>query len=398
MKLLMATHYFDSHRGGIEIVAARLAREFTSRGVELTWLASNATPPPDVTAGQGRCVAIPAWNVTERRLGFPLPLPGPRGLLTITREVRDSDAVLLHDCLYPTNVSARLAAWWYRRPVVIIQHIGTVPYTNPVLRVLMATANAIITRPMLASAHQVAFISEITRRHFATVRFASPPRLLFNGVDTQMYAPPEPGYDRASVRARLGLPTDRPVALFVGRFVEKKGLHLIERTARQRPGITFALAGWGPIDPSDWGLANVRVLSGLSGASLADAYRASDIFVLPSTGEGLPLVMQEALASGLPVVCGAETATADPEAARFVDGVAIDPAHHDATAAAFAAAIDQHVDTLAVGITAAERHAFVRDRYSWSRAAGAYLDIVKGLMHDVVSTQPAAAIEEAPRP
>jgi hypothetical protein len=57
-------------------------------------------------------VSIGAWNVTERRLGLPLPLPGPRGVATIWREVEAADAVLLHDSLYPTNILAMLAARW----------------------------------------------------------------------------------------------------------------------------------------------------------------------------------------------------------------------------------------------------------------------------------------------
>ena len=53
MKLLMATHFFESHRGGIEIVAGRLAREFARTGIEVTWLATDASPPPDTTCEPG---------------------------------------------------------------------------------------------------------------------------------------------------------------------------------------------------------------------------------------------------------------------------------------------------------------------------------------------------------
>lgn len=388
MKLLMATHYFDSHNGGIEIVAARLARELARRGVSLTWIASDATNPPEPEAGCGRCLAIPAANFTERHLGFPLPLPGPRGLSAIRRSVREADAVLLHDSLYPTNVAARVFAWWHAKPVVIVQHIGMVPYSNPVLRFLMAAANLTITKPMLASAHQVVFISEITQRHFSGLRFARQPILLFNGVDTTVFYPAEASFDRASVRARHGLPGDTAVALFVGRFVEKKGLRIIERVARLRPDISFVLAGWGAIDPLRWGLPNVHVLAGLTGAALADVYRASDLLLLPSTGEGLPLVVQEALACGLPVICGAETATADAAARGLFDGVDIDERELDATARRFAdrlacyTDVANDIDVVSDGhghprkAGPAERHAFARDRYSWARAGQTYLDIL----------------------
>ena len=376
MKVLLATAYFDSHRGGIEIVAGRLARELQRRGTDVTWLATDATPPD---ADGIRTLAVAAWNVAERRLGFPLPLPGPAAVTAIWRAVLATDVVLLHDSLYPTNVVAMLAARRHGKPVVLVQHIAAVPYSNPVLRLVMRAANALIARPMLAAADQVVFISDTVVQHFADVQFKAPPRLIFNGVDTDVFQLPSADFDRRAARLALGLPIDGKVVSFVGRFVEKKGLHIIERLARQRPDLTFALAGWGPIDPRAWGLPNVYVLSGLQGTSLAPFYQASDAFVLPSIGEGLPLVIQEALACGLPVICGAETAAADPTSAGLIEGVDIDGADPDGTAAAFATRIAAVLGQSSAA-AAQQRHAYVLDRYSWPEAAKAY-DVI---MHDLV--------------
>lgn len=383
MKVLLASAYFESHRGGIEIVAGRLARELERSGAMVTWLAADATPPPDAADGCGTARAIAAWNVTERRLGFPLPIPGPGGAAAIWREVRAADAVMLHDSLYLTNVVAMLAARWHRKPVVQVQHIAAVPYSNPLLRGLMQAANALIGRPMLRAADQVVFISETVAQQFRGLAFKAPPRLVFNGVDTDRFRLAPAGFEPAEARAALGLPAGGKVALFVGRFVEKKGLHIIERLARRRPDVTFALAGWGPIEPQSWRLPNVHVLSNLQGASLVPLYQSSDAFVLPSTGEGLPLVMQEAMACGLPVICGAETAAADPGASAHIEGVAIDGADHERTAAAFAARLDRVLAERAMAdapVAAEARNAYVLARYSWSNAATTYLAIMSGLV------------------
>lgn len=381
MKILLATAYFESHRGGIEIVAGRLARELQRAGAAVTWLATDATPPPRDGDGCGVARSIPAWNITERRVGVPLPVPGLAGVAAIWRAVKTHDIVLLHDSLYLTNVVAMLAARWHRKPVVLVQHIAAVPYANPVLRGLMRLANAVVSRSMLAAADQVVFISDTVSHHFSDVTFKAPPRLIFNGVDTDVFQLPLAGFDKHATRASLGLPIDQAVVLFVGRFVEKKGLHIIERLARRRPDLTFALAGWGAIDPRSWGLPNVYPIADLHGASLVPLYQSSDVFVLPSVGEGLPLVLQEALACGRPVICGAETANADPAAHALIEGIAIDGTDQDSTATAFAHGIDRVLsgDTESHGATAIARHDYVLNNYTWSEAGKAYLAIMARL-------------------
>jgi glycosyltransferase involved in cell wall biosynthesis len=319
-------------------------------------------------------------------------LPAPGGIAAVWRAVRAADALLLHDSLYPTNVVAVLAARWHRKPVVLVQHIGAIPYRNPLLRALMGTANALIARPMLAAADQVVFISAAVAEHFSGVRFKTAPRLIFNGVDTDLFKLPAAGFDKSRTRASLGLPADRRVVLFVGRFVEKKGLHLIERLARRRPDLTFALAGWGRIDPGAWRLPNVHVLSNLQGPSLVPLYQASDVLILPSVGEGLPLVLQEALACGLPAICGQETATADPSAGALIEGVRIEGADPDETVTALAGRIDRvlagHGEPCGAGAAQA-RYDYALSHYSWTEAAKAYLSIMSAL------AQPTSMLAEA---
>jgi glycosyltransferase involved in cell wall biosynthesis len=399
MKLLMIHNYFESHCGGLDLIAGRLVRELLRLGQDVRWLASNTTPPPTDRELGGRVVPVRVLNVTERRLGIPFPIPSPRTILRIAREVRRSDVVLLQDSLYPMCVAAFLFARWWRKPVIIAQHVGIVPYRNRVLRGIMGGLNRVVGRPMLAHAGGVAFFSELTARYFSSVRFRSPPRLMFTGVDTRIFGPVLPD-QKPEIRRRLGLGGDRPVALFVGRFVEKKGLHILSRMARQRPDVVWAFAGWGHIDPREWGLPNVLVFSGLSGAELAPLYQASDVFVLPSKGEGFPLVIQEALACGLPVVCSSDTATADAAVSSFLSGVSLDEANLDATAAAFCRGMDRALTEKAGRRSAAaERFAFVAGRYSWPACAEQYLELIRSAASDSAAADPSPRIgDKGPEP
>ena len=88
-----------------------------------------------------------------------------------------------------------MAAWrwfkrcWLRKPILVTQHIGAVPYRNPLLRGLMLVLTRLVTRPMLAGADQVIFVSNITARAFADIRYRRPPRVVFNGIDAEVFHP-----------------------------------------------------------------------------------------------------------------------------------------------------------------------------------------------------------------
>lgn len=374
----MVSHYFDSHQGGIERVAKCIFCRLGRPECEVQWAAADVSTPP-AERRYGSCLPLRTWNGVEKLTGLPFPMPSPRALRSLCAAVSGSDIVLLHDCLYLTNIVAFLWARMRGVPVIILQHIGMVPHRNPLLRVAMAIANAIVSRRMLSSAQQVVFISAVTKQYFGSIRFVQRPVLIFNGVNTEVFFPAYCDAKRTALRDLLGLPHENPVALFVGRFVEKKGLRVLHEMALRAPHITWAFAGAGPLDPRAWHLENVRVYPDLYDRSLAELYRASDIFVLPSTGEGFPLVLQEALASGLPVVCGSDTATADPALAPFVRGVALDLRDDEHSAVAFLNAIQEILAQGSCAQTAEQRYEFARTRYQWNQAVEQYFQIALNL-------------------
>jgi glycosyltransferase involved in cell wall biosynthesis len=324
MRVVLVTHYYPAHRSGIEIVAGELARRLAADpGIEIVWHASDCDPPPAQDGTRLRCQPAAVFNGLERWLGVPYPLWSWGSLARLARDVRAADLVHLHDCLYFGNVVAFVAARRAGRPVVVTQHIGSVPYRNPGLRLLLAIANRLIGRLVLGGACRVLFIAETTRAYFAPlVRFRNAPQVVANGVDGALFKPAQDP-DRQALRARLGAREGQPLLLFAGRFVEKKGMPLLEQLVRRTPDALWLFAGAGPLDPERWGAPNIRIHRGLGQGELAPLYQAADLLVLPSVGEGFPLVVQEAMACGTQALVDASTAQACPGADGLLHGESV---------------------------------------------------------------------------
>ncbi|HTV30400.1 MAG TPA: hypothetical protein VMF32_21810, partial [Xanthobacteraceae bacterium] len=72
LKVLMLTHYFEQHRGGIEIVANAVARGLRSSGFDLRWLATDNSGADEVGTEDWRRV-LAASNICESLLKVPYP-------------------------------------------------------------------------------------------------------------------------------------------------------------------------------------------------------------------------------------------------------------------------------------------------------------------------------------
>jgi glycosyltransferase involved in cell wall biosynthesis len=378
VNLLMLSHYFAEHRGGIEIVAEALARELARLGFSVSWLATGELNAAADDSHIGK-YALSASNIGETLFKVPYPILLPSAWRKIFGEARRAEVIIAHDALYMTSIFGYLAARALRKPFVIVQHIGLVPYQNPVLLRLMELANRLVAAPLLVRASKVVFISQLTMSYFAKLRWVNDPTLIFNGVDVNLFYPAIGDGEIRRERQVLNLPADATIISFVGRFVEKKGLRILEHLARNHPEFIFAFAGWGSLDPTLWGLKNVRVFKSLSGRALAGFYRASDLFLLPSVGEGFPLVVQEALACGLPVICGLDTAQADSNASPFLKGVKVDLDNSDETAASFSREIVYALGQPEVDSDRLRRFEFARTNYSWTSAAASYASLLGSL-------------------
>jgi len=243
---------------------------------------------------------------------------------------------LVHSHLFRANLAARLVGRAAGIPVIVNSHHGTDAWRQAWARgVERATAGL---------ADRIVTCSESVRRS-AVEEVGLPAEKVVaipNGISTRRFA--DRG-QRDAVRTALGLAGDRPVLGTVARLDDPdKGIAVLvtamDRVVSQVPQAICLVVGDGPMRSSleaqaqRLGLGHVRFLGKQSQEKLPEIYRTSSVFVLaavhgdqaasgkkrPSASDlihfGIPNVILEAMASGVPIVTTRMPALVEV----FVDG------------------------------------------------------------------------------
>lgn len=139
---------------------------------------------------------------------------------------------------------------------------------------------------------------------------------------------------RGELRQQLGVQDD-VVVLSVGRLAPEKGLDTLVRATAPDERLMVVIAGDGPERSSIAQLdGRVRLLGNLAEERLAEAYVAADVFALLSLHEPWGVVVNEAAASGLPLVLSDRVGAAYDLLRDGENGILVPAGDVDATAAA----------------------------------------------------------------
>ncbi len=199
-------------------------------------------------------------------------------------------------------------------------------------------------------------------------------------------APGTPAADPAQVAAvRRDLGGDgRPVVLAAGRLAAQKGfgtlLEAAARWQRRDPVPLLVIAGDGPLGPALRAQAaaagtEVRFLGPRSDMPVLLA--VADVVVVPSSWEGQPLIVQEALRAGRPLVASRAGGIADLTGA---DGaLLVPPGDPKVLATAVARLVDNPAEAAALAAAARRRAATLPDEAAAvDQAAAVYLRVRPG--------------------
>ena len=143
-------------------------------------------------------------------------------------------------------------------------------------------------------ADRIVTVSQFSRRSIEEKFGRRDVRVIYNGVDTELFRPAAEPSPRTDNRVRL---------LYVGNLIPRKGADLLPRIL-DRLGPNFVLeytSGLRTRRPSGVH-PRMECLGRLSHPQLAQAYQRCDIFLFPSRLEGFGYPVAEAMACGKPVV------------------------------------------------------------------------------------------------
>jgi D-inositol-3-phosphate glycosyltransferase len=375
--------------GGMNVYVLELSKRLAERNleVEIYTRATSSQLPPVVEAAPGVRVhhvhAGPFEGLTKDEL--------PGQLCTFARDLLRVEAGhehgyfdLLHSHYWLSGQVGALVRDRWSVPMVHTMHTmakvknawlaaGDTP--EPAARVLGE-------EQVVEAADMLIANTDVEAKQLVNLYDACPTRVevIHPGVDLSVFAP----RPQLAARARLGLPADAVVPMFVGRLQPLKAPDvllrsvalLLERDPSLRSRLVVPVVG----GPSGSGLEHPEALADLAGSlgvadvvrfvppvtrdELVDWYAAATVVVVPSYNESFGLVAIEAAAVGTPVVAaavgGLTTAVRDGITGLLVDGH--DPADY-AAAIERVAAHPAYRDRLA---RAAVTHA---QGFAWERTA-----------------------------
>ena len=133
--------------------------------------------------------------------------------------------------------------------------------------------------------------------------------LIPNGVNREKFKPDD--MKRRRFREYIGAQDHDTVVLTVAQETPRKGIYDFLRLAKMMPDITFVWVGGYPYSVLSKDYAKIEMMKRNSGKNviftgfvpdITEAYAGSDTFFLPSYAEIMPMVLLEALSTGVPIV------------------------------------------------------------------------------------------------
>lgn len=378
-RVILSTRHFYPDGGGAEVLAHRLAAQLVQRGLPLTVLTGRYGGRPRIEAMDG------VW-VRRHFIGIYLPVFHEVCYLTslaweLVTHRHEYD--IIH--VFQTNLSAYVAAVIAKRlgkKVVTTCHgagdsgdmaiWSCVPGGRRLLKTVCAKVDAVtgVSNDVMMELDEAGFDPKRTR-------------YIPNGVSTS-----RPVGSQSASRSILGLPSDAFIAVFVGRLTVEKAPEFLLDTwmsvLEQYPSSRLLFVGEGEkramlqAKARRAGVSDSVIFRGW--VDNVDEYlKAADVFLLPSTNEGMSIALLEAMALGLPVVASRVSGTVDV-IKHGENGLLFEPADMEGLADCIISLIESPKRRVLLGRQARNT---VEQDFSLEAAADRYFALYKTLQSEI---------------
>jgi len=299
MKIAIVVSYTFPYIGsGIGNVALKQAEELAKRGHKVTLISSNIPKTKkEFRRKNVKHFKLKSTNFLER---FKIPVPIFLPTNKLISKIKEAEIIHIHDVLYPSSIFAAFFAKIFKKPIILTQHIGFVYYKNKVARLIERLMYLTFGRILFKLSKKIIVLNSSVRDYIIKLG-ADENKISYipNGVETLLFSPAS-AERKKTIRRRYSFPLNKPIILFVGRLVEKKGFDKLFDARDKDYLIVFV--GEGEVPKYMREDKNVIFFGKVPPNKLSEIYKASDVFCLPSNGEGFPLSIQEAMATGLPII------------------------------------------------------------------------------------------------
>ncbi len=311
MKLLIISHEYPPIGGGGANACFFLARQFAQSGnaIDILTAMYEALPEVETTESGVTIYRVKCKRKNKEKSSFVEMLSF---LCSAWKRAEQMEKENRYDkCLVFFGIPSGPVALHLKRkyglPYVVRFGGGDIPgaqkrfkyiykVVSPVLRAVWREADALIAN------------SEGLKKRAQHFENRYEISVIENGVDDRFFCPPDGNKEQ----------NDTLKILFVSRLIEGKGLQFVipkikqvneEVTKENKKGIRLLIVGDGPYRQTlenltkEHGAEQIVSFEGRKNKDeVREYYRGADVFILPSLSEGMPNVVLEAMASGLPIV------------------------------------------------------------------------------------------------
>jgi glycosyltransferase involved in cell wall biosynthesis/MFS family permease len=291
------------------------------------------------------------------------PLKDLVALVRLARFIRRGRYALVHTNSSKAGILGRWAAWLAGTPTILhtVHGWGHHERQHPLARAIYIALEK-MTLPITDQLIAVSRL-DVEKGLQAGIGRHEDYVVIRSGIELGRFG--HPGTAREETRAQLGLPRDAPVVGSVTRLSPQKApLDFVRAVAlvhQDIPDAWFVMVGDGPLRrevetlAADLGLSDRLILTGLR-RDIPELMAALDIFCLTSLWEGLPRVLPQAMATGLPIVATAVDGNTEA-VLDGVNGILVPPADPRGVAQAIVSLLRDSSSAARMGAAGRERAA-----------------------------------------